>query len=90
LKSTPCLRALAGSGTRKPKLIQGFPEEADANITHYFILRKTPLGEKAESEYCSLGKDNAERRERIIPFILAEMERRAGLRPAEEKEMVTA
>lgn len=58
--------------------------------THHFESRGWQFGRLAEHEFAALGQDDAERRERIIPLIIAEQERRAALRAnTEVSEAVT-
>jgi hypothetical protein len=58
-----------------PKVFAGWAD--GASIHHIFEARNQwEFAPQAESEFARLGRDDAERRERLIPLIYAEMERR--------------
>jgi hypothetical protein len=62
--------------------LQGHGLRADVFENHpqRKAFRSTIVGKAAEFEFHGIGQNDAERRERLIPLILAEMERRELLR----------
>lgn len=90
-----CLIGIPGAQHR----LMGAGEYCADIAPHVDAVRyAVPFADAAETEFIELGKDSrpgfppndALRRERLIPLILAEQSRRASLRPTEEKELVTA
>lgn len=69
-----------GVSTANHSLRGNMSQIAAALQVHYGDARELPYALKAESEFCLLGKNDEERREAIIPLIIAEQERREQLR----------
>ncbi|HEX3156761.1 MAG TPA: hypothetical protein VHV32_19185 [Candidatus Angelobacter sp.] len=96
-RSCCCLVGLA-SAEHPFKQIDEFAVEEHFSHPLDFGRHESPDAWAISDAYCVLGKDDAERRERLIPLILAEMERRElaeqyrleELAAAEEGEAIEA